>query len=91
MYLKEFPEEPTLNLLEKAILEKRYNDAFTYGHALKGLAGNLGFIPLFQATAELVLLLRDKKIEDLDHVFQEVKTRYNYVVVSIRKGLESNQ
>ena len=50
--LKSFLDDPTIAQLNDSISNGMWDDAFTAAHALKGLAGNMGFVPLMHATGE---------------------------------------
>lgn len=51
--------------LAEAIAGKRYEEAFEHAHCLKGVCGNLGLTPLFDAMCVLVEKLRK---ENYDHI-----------------------
>lgn len=78
-----FPNDPTMNNLQTALEARAWDDAFTAAHALKGLAGNMGFIPLFHAAAEMVLLIRSGRVGELDESKKEVRRCYNKVIAAI--------
>ena len=63
--LQAFLTDPTMEMLQDAISRQAWDDAFTAAHALKGLAGNMGFVPLFHAMGELVIYIRTAKIKDV--------------------------
>lgn len=79
-YIREFPEEPTMAVLQKEIQEKAWDNAFEAAHALKGLAGNLGFVPLFHAVGELVLALREKRLNNIEPINEQVVRSYSTIV-----------
>lgn len=82
-----FLDDQTTNDLGTAIHAKAWDDAFTAAHALKGLAGNMGFIPLFHATAELVILIRDGRVKEVDRSYQEIQNCYQIITAAVRKNL----
>lgn len=87
--LSEFLNDPTMEQLNKAIDAKLWDDAFTAAHALKGLAGNMGFIPLFHATAELVTFIRAGKLSEIDASNKHVLQCHNEISTAIRKNFDS--
>ncbi|MDO5572865.1 MAG: Hpt domain-containing protein [bacterium] len=87
-YLYDFLTEPTMDQLENAIMTRTWHDAFIAAHALKGLAGNLGLIPLYHATGELVVLLRAGRIDEVGEVYRQAKRSYNALVDAICTGDE---
>lgn len=62
--------------LEEALAARSWDEAFTAAHALKGLAGNMGFVPLFHAAAELVVLLRSGRTGAIGDSYLELKRCY---------------
>lgn len=60
MCLVTFMKDEGFAGLEKALAEKAYDKAFDHAHTLKGVAGNLGLTPLFQAISDIVEPLRRK-------------------------------
>lgn len=61
--LSELLEEKNFTLLESSLAEHDYKSAFAAAHALKGLSGNLGVTPLYNAVCALVEALRANDIE----------------------------
>lgn len=87
--LIEFPKDETMNSLIKALQDENWDAAYTAAHALKGLAGNMGFVPLFHASGELVLLIRKGKIDDVADTFKKVKKSYTNIV-DVINGMDEN-
>ena len=81
--LGEFLADQTMSELETAIHNQAWDEAFTAAHALKGLAGNMGFVPLFHASAELVILIRAGRTGEVDASFAEVKRCYGQITSTI--------
>ena len=81
--LGEFVKDPTMGELEKSLKEQDWDEAFTAAHALKGLVGNMGFVPLFHASARLVVLIRAGRTKELEDSFAETKRCYQQVVSMI--------
>ncbi|MDO5572514.1 MAG: Hpt domain-containing protein [bacterium] len=86
-YLKTFPDEPTMKLLRQSIEDHQWEEAFVTAHALKGLAGNLGFIPLYHALGELVVMLRAGKYGAVDQLYEQTEICYDEIVKAIRNRL----
>lgn len=89
--LQTFLGDPTLGELETSLAEQRWDDAFTAAHALKGLAGNLGFVPLMHSTGQLVILIRGGHVQELPASLEEVKSRYCNITDAIRQFLSYRQ
>lgn len=85
-YVNKFPEEPTMHIFMKAMDRKDWDEAFATAHALKGLSGNLGFIPLYHAVAEIVLLLRAQKYDELEPAYEKIKQSYTELINAIKLG-----
>ena len=84
-----FLDDPTTKDLGDAIYAKNWDDAFTAAHALKGVAGNMGFIPLFHATAEIVVFIRDGKINDVEASYRELLQCHQKITTMIRDNLSN--
>lgn len=82
--LGSFVHDNTMFDLDSAIKTKSWDDAFTAAHALKGLAGNMGFIPLFHSTGELVMIIRAGRIQEIDSSLNSVKHCYEQIVKAIK-------
>lgn len=82
--LNEFLNDQTMYELSRTITEQAWDDAFTAAHALKGLAGNMGFVPLFHATAQLVVLIRAGRINEIAASQKQVRSFYKEIVDVIR-------
>ncbi|NLD20229.1 MAG: Hpt domain-containing protein [Clostridiales bacterium] len=83
--LSSFLQDPTMSDLEKAINENSWEAAFTATHALKGLAGNMGFVPLFHTASELVVLIRTGRISEVGPSYSELKKNYSNITNVIKK------
>lgn len=81
-----FVQDDTMTQLETAIRNREWDDAFTAAHALKGLAGNLGFIPLFHETGELVLLIRGGRISEIGAALKKVEHCYDNLIAVISQN-----
>lgn len=83
--LDKFLLDQTMAELDSAIEARAWDEAFTAAHAIKGLAGNMGFIPLFHATAELVVAIRTGRLKEIGVSYHEVLDAYKTVITVIRK------
>ena len=75
-YVRSFPDEPTMKALVKAVEEKDYTAAEKAVHALKGIVNNLGFLPLADASVDMLEELRDGNIEDALEAYEDVTEQY---------------
>lgn len=82
MYLRllnKLPADPNLQRLEKALDRADLPDAFEAAHTLKGVAGNLGLTPLFDAASAIVEPLRAGKVLDYTELFQAIRQEFGRV------------
>lgn len=49
-FVLKFPGDPSFSQLQSTLEEKNVEEAFRAAHTLKGVAQNLGFTPLYEAT-----------------------------------------
>ncbi len=89
--LSKFLTDTTIDELNSAISTQAWDDAFTAAHALKGLAGNMGFVPLFHSAAELVVLIRAGRITEVTESMKQLNSNYNEITAAIRRHCGTNQ
>ncbi len=87
-YLESFLSEPTMKELGQAIEKRQWKDAFVTAHALKGLAGNLGFIPLYHTIGELVVQLRTGKYGAIGQLYEQAKICYDEIMETLQNYIE---
>lgn len=75
-YVRNFPDEPSMGRLEKAMEAKDYAAAEKAVHAMKGVVNNLGFLPLADATVDMLSELRDGNIEAATEAYGDVQDEY---------------
>lgn len=71
-FVKNFPDDPTYGRLCEAMEAKDWPQVEMSAHTLKGVAANLSFSKLFQASADLVSVIREQETEKADGLFSEV-------------------
>lgn len=81
-----FLQDQTISELNTAINAKMWDEAFTAAHAMKGMAGNMGFVPLFHATGELVVLIRAGRLREVGEANVKVNHCYNAITSAIRQN-----
>ena len=75
--LQKFPQDDTLQKLGQALQDGDYANAFNAAHTLKGVTGNLGLTPLYEAVCAIVEPLRAGKVhEDLAARYQLIQEEY---------------
>ncbi|MDD3336837.1 MAG: Hpt domain-containing protein [Eubacteriales bacterium] len=75
-YVHHFPDDPTMNSLVDAVDKKDYEAAEKAVHALKGIVSSLDFIPLADATVDMLEELRDGNVETALKEYENVKKQY---------------
>lgn len=81
--LRDFLKDTTMDELNTSIEKKSWDEAFTAAHALKGLAGNMGFIPLMHSTSRLVIVIRGGRLSDLSSMLEDVNSCYRDITDAI--------
>lgn len=80
--LNQFAEDLNFAALKQAIDGKDYESAFNYAHSLKGVAGNLGLVPLYNAISELVDMLRADEYKNLDKKHDDIiRLRHDFAAL----------
>lgn len=82
--LLSFLNDETISQLNSAIGNKLWDDAFTAAHALKGLAGNMGFVPLMHSTGQLVVIIRGGRQNEIHDCIEKVNSCYRDITDAIR-------
>lgn len=67
-----FLNDPSFQGIGSALKEENYEQAFECAHALKGVSGNLGLVPLYNDISNLVEKLRAKDYVGLEPLYETV-------------------
>lgn len=84
-FVLKFPGDPSFSLLQSTLEEKNVEEAFRAAHTLKGVAQNLGFTPLYEATATLTEVLRAGNLPEDDNMMNAVAKEYERTVAAIEQ------
>ena len=80
MYLKFLDmlfKDDNLEKLGTALEQQDYEAAFAAAHTLKGVVGNMGLTPLFNAVCAIVESLRKREVpEDYNVLYQVIQTGF---------------
>ena len=80
MYLKFLDmlfKDDNLEKLGEALEKQDYEEAFSAAHTLKGVVGNMGLTPLFNAVCAIVESLRKREApEDYNGLYQMIQTGF---------------
>ena len=82
-FLKKFPQDPTFGKLAEAAGNGDLPGIETAAHALKGVAGNLGFTALYESCSSLVAAVRAGETKEVDGLWETVRAEYQAVVSAI--------
>ncbi len=75
-YMRRFPTDPTMGKLEALMQTTDRAQIKAITHTLKGLSGNLGLAPLYEATSAMMTRLRESDDADATAEYERVKTAY---------------
>lgn len=78
-FLVKFPEDHSFENLGKAIAGGNIEDAFMHAHALKGIAGNLGFQHLFDLMSPWAENLKKGIWGDSNERYKELSRQYDAI------------
>ena len=84
--LKSFLDDDTVFRLNEALKDGLWDDAFTAAHALKGLAGNMGFVPLMHATGQLLIIIRGGRTKEISEYLERVNSHYRDIIDAIKEN-----
>jgi HPt (histidine-containing phosphotransfer) domain-containing protein len=74
-----FLRDESLGNLGDALEKKDYEVAFAAAHTLKGVVGNMGFQPLYEAVCEIVEPLRSGITENLDSKYRKITEEFEKI------------
>lgn len=84
-FLKKFVDDATFPALKSA-MEGADNELKTKSaHSMKGVAANLGLIPLQKAALETETCLKENRQEDAKLAFENAEKIYNEITAILRK------
>ncbi len=75
-FLLGFPNDKTMGSLREAMAAQDLEALKVAAHSLKGLSGNLGLTPLFEASTTMMNALRSNEPYDVNALFAAVDTEY---------------
>lgn len=65
-FILKFLDDKNYDMIMDSLAKKDYAGAFAGAHSLKGVSGNLGLTPVYEASSSITELLRDKQDEEVD-------------------------
>jgi HPt (histidine-containing phosphotransfer) domain-containing protein len=75
--LQMFVDDENFAALGKSVAAKDYAKPFNEVHTLKGVAGNLGLVPLFDVLSTMTEALRAKDYSKVDEQYADVMKKYD--------------
>ncbi len=88
-FVLKFLDDPSYELLCKAMEEKNYEEAFRAAHTIKGVCQNLSFTRLLGSSSALSEALRHGWTPEAEPLTQQVKADYLAVTQVIREFRDS--
>ncbi|MDU5109457.1 MAG: Hpt domain-containing protein [Clostridium sp.] len=82
--LNKFLEDKNFEMLINSLKNSDYKNIEIYAHTLKGLSGNLGFVELSKACAEMVESIRKEELDSLSNIEEKIKSQYMELTTLIR-------
>ncbi|MCM1126877.1 MAG: Hpt domain-containing protein [Lachnospiraceae bacterium] len=67
-FILKFLDDKNYDVIMDSLDNKDYAGAFAGAHSLKGVSGNLGLNPVYEASSQITELLRDKSADEIDTV-----------------------
>lgn len=90
-FLMKFLDDKNYEAIENGLDQSNYEAAFAGAHSLKGVAGNLGLNPVYEAASEMSELLRNAQNCGVDtEKLQEAKAKLKESYFCFRKIIEEN-
>ena len=86
-----FLNDPTMLQLNDSVRGKHWDEAFTAAHALKGLAGNMGFVPLMHSTGQLLVMIRGGRTKEIGECMAQVNSNYRDIIDAIRNNFSATE
>lgn len=79
-YLLKFKDDPHFESAKIAFEEKDYEKLLKETHALKGVAGTLGIISVYQASADIVSAIRAEEEDRVPKLYEILVSSYEYII-----------
>ena len=90
-FIKKFLDDKNFQAIENGLAQNNYEAVFAGAHSLKGVAGNLGLTPVYEAASEMSELLRNAQNDGVDaEKLQEVKAKLEKSYFGFHKIIAEN-
>ncbi len=84
-FLKKFIDDATFPALKSAMESADNELKAKSAHSVKGVAANLGLVPLQKAALETETCLKENRPEDAQRAFENAEKIYNEITAILRK------
>lgn len=85
-FLMKFLQDTTFQSLSQAMEKGDLDEALRASHTLKGLSGNLGLTPLFDACSEFVTAIRKEQPGRCPALYEDICRCYGDITKVIKKS-----
>ena len=79
-YLLKFKDDPHFEEAKAAFAARDYEKLLKETHALKGVAGTLGIVPIYQASADIVHAIRADEVDSVPQLYEVLVSSYEYII-----------
>lgn len=74
---------------QKSMAEKNYDELFQRTHEIKGMSGNMSITDVYQASSNVVALLRAQDYDAIPAAFEQLETAYTRATKAIAEAKEA--
>lgn len=79
-YLLKFKEDTHFKAAGDAFAARDYEQLLKETHALKGVAGTLGLLDIYHASADIVTALRTENVQAVPELFEVLEASYDRII-----------
>ena len=87
-FLLKFVEDSTMRGMNEALVTEDWDGMLKAAHTLKGVAGSLGLTPLYNASSEIVSVLRTGNTQAARTAFDTLQDAYTKLCTAINQMKE---
>lgn len=86
-FLLKFFQDETMKIMEASFTAQKWDKMLNGAHTLKGVTGNLGLMPLFDASTKIVEALRADDTETAGGFYKALKAAYEKIYAALKKEM----
>lgn len=83
-YLLKFKDDPHFDGAIEAFLAKDYEKLLKETHALKGVAGTLGIVTVYQVSSDIVSAIRAEELDKVSGLYEKLVSSYEDIIKILR-------